>query len=132
MTVFYAASSIFYWLGMYVPRYENINLAEELPLRTIAEGTGLVDISLQGWVLVLTAIYLVSLLAFNTSGLLILAKRSSGVIKKKAIIQSIGYFIFVIIGAVDSLFELAEWIFIPRTIMVLGYILLYFGYTIQK
>jgi len=132
MTLFYGASAIFYWLGMYIPRYENINLAEVLPLRTLEEGIGLVDISLQGWVLILTALYLVSLLAFNTSGLLILAKNSSGVIKKKAIIQSIGYFIFVAIGAIDSLLELAEWIFIPRIIMVIGYILLYFGYTIQK
>jgi len=130
MTVFYGASSIFYWLGMYIPRYADINLDEMLPLRDI--GIGLVDISLQGWVLILTALYLVSMLAFNTSGLLILARKSSGVIKKKAIVQSIGYFIFVIIGAVDSLFELAEWIFIPRIIMVIGYILLAYGYQVTK
>ena len=130
MTLFYGVSSIFYWLGMYVPRYVSINLEEVIPIRL--NGVGLVDISLQGWVLVLTALYLVSLLAFNTSGLLILATKSSGVIKKKAIVQSIGYFIFVAIGAVDSLFELAEWIFIPRIIMVIGYILLAYGYQVTK
>jgi hypothetical protein len=130
----FAASAVWYWIGLFVyPRPDLTNnpwfiTIEQIPF---TGGTELVDISLQSWVLILTALYLVSLLVFNTSGLLILAKNSSGIIKKKAIIQAIGYFIFVIIGAVDSLVPLGHWIFIPRIIMVIGYILLYVGYTIQ-
>ena len=124
----FAASAVWYWIGLFVPRFETITI-EQIPL---FGGTELVDISLQSWVLILTALYLLSLLVFNTSGLLILAKKSSGVIKKKAIIQAIGYFIFVIIGAIDSLVPLGELIYIPRIVMVMGYILLYVGYTIQK
>ncbi|MBN2154568.1 MAG: hypothetical protein JW776_00805 [Candidatus Lokiarchaeota archaeon] len=132
-TLFYGVTSVFYWLGMFVPRYESINLAEEIPIRSLVPyNVGLVDVSLEGWVLILTAIYLLSMLVFNTSGLLVLAKKSSGLIRKKAIVQSFGYFIFVVIGAVDSLFELAEWIFIPRIIMVIGYILLAYGYQATK
>ena len=132
MTVFFAASSIFYWIGLYVPRYSSMTMEEEIISYGINMGESLIDISLGSWVLILTALYLLSMLVFNTSGLINLARKSSGVIKKKAIIQSIGYFIFVIIGAVDSLVPLGQWIFIPRIIMVIGYILLYVGYTIQK
>lgn len=124
----FAASAVWYWIGLFVPRFQEITI-EQIPF---TGGVELVDISLQSWVLILTALYLVSLLAFNTSGLLILASKSSGVIKKKSIIQAIGYFIFVIIGAMDSLVPLGQWIFIPRIVMVIGYILLYFGYTIKK
>ncbi len=132
MTVFYAASSIFYWLGLYVPRYSAWTMEEVIVPYGLGMGESLVDISLGSWVLILTALYLVSMLVFNTSGLLVLAKRSSGVIKKKAVIQSIGYFIFVIIGAIDSLVPLGLWIFIPRIIMVLGYIMLAIGFGLQK
>jgi hypothetical protein len=132
MVAIYAASAVFYWLGLYVPIYAPMTMKETFTVGTLGAPDTLVDISLHSWVLILTALYLVSMLVFNTSGLLNLARKSSGVIKKKAIIQAIGYFIFVIIGAVDSLVQLDEWIFIPRIVMVIGYILLSVGYTIQK
>jgi hypothetical protein len=128
MVAIFAASAVWYWIGLFVPRFETITI-EQIPF---TGGTQLVDISLQSWVLILTARYLLSLLIFNTSGLLVLAKKSSGIIRKKSIIQSIGYLIFVLMGAIDSLVPLGQWIFIPRIVMVTGYILLYVGYTIKK
>ncbi len=131
IVVIYSITAIGYWIGLYL--FPQLTLTEFVPDRGYAFFTdGLMDISLESWVLILTAFYLVSLLAFNTSGLLIFARKSSGVIRKKLILQSIGYLIFVVIGAVDSLFELAEWIFLPRIVMAAGYIILAVGYTMTK
>ena len=132
MVAIYAASAVFYWIGLYVPIYAPMTMEEIILPGAPGMADSLIDISLQSWVLILTALYLLSMLVFNTSGLLNLARKSSGIIKKKSIIQSIGYFIFVIIGAIDSLVPLGQWIFIPRIVMVIGYVLLYIGYTIQK
>ncbi|MFX1394142.1 MAG: B-box zinc finger protein [Promethearchaeota archaeon] len=76
---------------------------------------------------ILIAFFLISTLIFSGLGFALKAKQTSGELRKKFTFLSIGYFIFVITGALDSLTDPGVGLFIVR----LGYQsstwLLYFG-----
>ncbi|MCP4761776.1 MAG: hypothetical protein GY870_08340, partial [archaeon] len=75
-----------YWYGLYFNSASSItapNLAEFSPTNLI-----LIDLELIGLVDTMTTVYLVLFVVLIVPGMLVLAKRTTGIIRKKALLQS--------------------------------------------
>ncbi len=79
------------------------------------------------WTFILVAIFLVSALVFLGIGFLIKAKQATGDLRKKFLFLAIGFIIFVLAGASDSLIEPGALLWIIRGIMMTFAIWLYLG-----
>jgi len=76
---------------------------------------------------ILIAIFLVSALFFLGIGFAIKAKQSTGLLRKKFIYLSIGFIIFVLSGALDSIIKVVEVIGIIRVVMATFALWMYLG-----
>jgi hypothetical protein len=76
---------------------------------------------------ILIVLFLISNLIFEGIGFAIKAKQASGDIKKKFIFLSLGFIIFVICGALDSLVAPGIWLILIRTGMIIYAWLIYLG-----
>jgi len=76
---------------------------------------------------ILIVLFLISNLIFEGIGFAIKAKQASGDIKKKFMFLSLGFTIFVICGALDSLVAPGIWLILIRTGMIIYAWLIYLG-----
>ena len=76
---------------------------------------------------ILIAIFLVSALFFLGIGFAIKAKQSTGLLRKKFIFLSVGFIIFVLSGALDSIIKVVEVIGIIRVVMATFALWMYLG-----
>ncbi|MBN1215164.1 MAG: hypothetical protein JXA99_06940 [Candidatus Lokiarchaeota archaeon] len=67
------------------------------------------------------------MLIINVIGSLQKAGESSGVIKTKFIMISLGWLLFIVFGVVDSIIDLGDLIMIPRLLILLSVLCLYLG-----
>lgn len=125
VAIIYALTAILYWWGLWFA--PNLNIASDVAKANTAGDV--IDIQLIWVVNYVTAVYLVSLGLTMISGFLYLAIKSAGLIRKKAIYQTIGFTLFVICGALDALIEFSALIVFVRIFMVIAYIFLYLGFT---
>lgn len=128
LAAIYLLTGIIYWYGLFgIPE---ITITSEIP----EGGLGLRDIQLLDFVKIMTSAYLIIFVLTQVTGYAWLAKNSSGLIKKKALYHIIGYILFVICGALDSLVEFPSpiYILIVRLFMITAYIFLYKGLTRSK
>jgi hypothetical protein len=121
----YILSGLIYWYGLYFMSNEMIGY--EIP----EGGLGLIDIMLQGFVRILTTVYLLTFGLIQIIGFSWLWKNSTGLIRKKARYQVIGTALFVLCGALDSMgdFPNAINILIVRLFMMGAYLFFYLGFT---
>ena len=75
----------------------------------------------------LMALFILSILIFHGMGFLIKAKKSTGVLRKKFLLLGIGFIIFSIAGAGDSLVNPGIGLVIVRLAMISSIVLMYFG-----
>ncbi|MCP4761319.1 MAG: hypothetical protein GY870_06030, partial [archaeon] len=103
-----------------------------------------IDLELIGLVDTMTTVYLVLFVVLIVPGMLVLAKRTTGIIRKKALLQSMGYTLFVICGYLDSsmdwpaliatsLPQLSTMPWLPlviiRIVMISAFVFLFYGFT---
>lgn len=125
MTVIYLLTAPFFWYGLYW--ITNSSIEYVLPPADV-----LLDVSFAGWMSTLTAAYIGSFGLVLLVGYSWLAAKSSGIIKKRAMIQIFAVIFFVTAGAVDSLLPFSNYVAIVRVLMSVSYILFLLGYTITK
>jgi len=75
----------------------------------------------------LMALFILSILIFHGIGFLIKAIKSTGVLRKKFLLLGIGFIIFSIAGAGDSLVNPGIGLVIVRTAMISSIVLMYLG-----
>ena len=75
----------------------------------------------------LMALFILSILIFHGMGFLIKAIKSTGVLRKKFLLLGIGFIIFSIAGAGDSLVNPGIGLVIVRLAMISSIVLMYFG-----
>ncbi len=123
-TIIYAISIPFYLYGLFFDAENTIgaDIPEEL-------GGGLIDINLLSYIKLITAIYLVSTLLVLGIGFLLLGLKSAGAVRRKGFLLALGYILFVVCGAIDSLVDFSAFIVIVRIFMMIAYVLLYRGFT---
>ncbi|MFX1478177.1 MAG: hypothetical protein ACFFCI_08590 [Promethearchaeota archaeon] len=76
---------------------------------------------------ILVAIFLVSALIFLGIGSAIKAKQATGILRRKFVYMSIGFIIFVLCGALDSIVPVLQIIGIIRVVMMSFSIFMYLG-----
>ncbi len=76
----------------------------------------------------LIALFLVSVLVFLSIGFLYKAKQATGELRKKILYLSLGFFIFVVCGALDSLLTLPVAIGFSRGVMMTFALWMYLGF----
>ena len=76
----------------------------------------------------LIALFLVSVLVFLSIGFLYKAKQATGELRKKFLYLSLGFFIFVVCGALDSLLTLPVAIGFSRGVMMTFALWMYLGF----
>lgn len=124
MALIYIITAPIFWYGLYME--PALTISSSIPDEV---GGGLIDINLLSYVKTLVTVYLLSFGLILITGFSWLAKKSTGVIRKKAIFHCIGYLLFVGCGAIDSMVPFSSWIVIVRIVMAAAYIFLYFGFT---
>ncbi|GAB4311931.1 MAG: hypothetical protein Kow0069_12430 [Promethearchaeota archaeon] len=123
----FLATGLLYWYGLlFRPDQTILAVVPDEP------GGGLVDFELLSYVQALTGLYLVALVATIGGGFLWLAAASAGDVRRRSLMTAVGCFLFASSGAVDSLLELAYYIFIPRFAMVAGTIVLYQAFSMRE
>ncbi len=85
----------------------------------------LIDIELLGIVRILTAVYIVSMVAIVATGFVYLALHSTGDVRSRSIYYASGFYLFAICGIIDTQFPLGYWMIFVRIVMVGSYFLLY-------
>jgi hypothetical protein len=73
------------------------------------------------------ALFIISILIFHGLGFLIKGLKSTGVIKKKFLLLGIGFIVFSIAGAGDSLVNPGIGLVIVRLAMITSIVLMYLG-----
>ena len=98
-------------------------------LGTASEGKLLIDAAFNQThpTFILVAVFLLTTLIFLGIGFLIKAKQSTGLLRRKFIFLSIGFIIFVICGALDSIIEVIPIIGAVRLVMMTFALWLYLG-----
>jgi hypothetical protein len=76
---------------------------------------------------ILVAVFLLTTLVFLGIGFLIKAKQSTGLLRRKFIFLSIGFIVFVVCGALDSIIEIVPLIGAIRLVMMTFALWLYLG-----
>ncbi|MHA1339983.1 MAG: hypothetical protein ACTSRZ_18985 [Promethearchaeota archaeon] len=120
----YLLTGIPFWYGLLL--LPNITIGFEIP----ESGLGLIDIQLQSFVQILVALYLFTFALVQIPCFIWLSRNVMDKAKKKALMNALGYTLFVICGILDSMVEFPNPILllIVRIFMAIGYILLYLGY----
>lgn len=92
-------------------------------------GTALLNTSMnpRSIAFILMLIFLISGLFFNGIGFLRKSRQASGAIKRKFLYLSLGWFLFIICGALDGLFDPAVYTFFIRIGIVLSIVFMYLG-----
>lgn len=121
ITLLYLLTGPFYWIFFFGFSEENMTLMPD-------PAPELIDFELTGVVLIFVAVYLLSFLLVVAGGFFWLAKKSTGAVKRKSLMLALGFTLFTICGAIDSLVELDAWIFLPRIFMLTGFVLMYVGF----
>ncbi|MBY9007505.1 MAG: hypothetical protein KGD63_12175 [Candidatus Lokiarchaeota archaeon] len=78
-------------------------------------------------IIVSLIVCLAVILVINGIGFLQKAGESSGVIKKKFMLISLGWIAFIVFGVIDSVVDLGNMILIPRLFILLSVLCLYLG-----
>jgi len=123
--IFFALTAPIYWIGLWF--FPSLTISSDVIEANLAGN--LIDIQLIGYINTMTAAYLLSFGFILIPGFFWFAKKTTGVVKKKALSHAIGYILFVACGAMDSLIEFSTFIIIVRLFMVAGYICMYYGFT---
>ncbi len=119
VSIIYALTAIPFWLNLW---FDWPELSKVVILTGPSE---LIDIELLSWVNLLTAVYILSMILVLGTGFLILAKQSTGQIRKRSIYYAVGIIMFSIGGIIDSRFPLGIWMVVVRLFMVAAYLILY-------
>ncbi|MEX2682171.1 MAG: hypothetical protein Q6373_011255 [Candidatus Sigynarchaeota archaeon] len=119
VSIIYALTAIPFWINLW---FDIPSLSKEVVLTGPAE---LIDIELLSWANILTALYILSMILVLGTGFLILAKQTTGQIRKRAVYYAIGIIMFSIGGIIDSRLPLGIWMVVVRLFMVLAYLVLY-------
>jgi len=109
--------------------FDTIASFDELGVEVGFEGEKLINASFETLhpTFLLIAVFLVSTLVLLGIGFAIKAKQSTGMLKKKFTYLSIGFIIFVLSGALDSIIELPLAIGIIRVVMATFALWMYLG-----
>jgi len=93
-------------------------------------GQELIDSSFnkQSPTFILIALFLVSVLVFLSIGFLLKAKQATGELRKKFLYLSLGFFIFVVVGALDSLVAPGPILGVIRGVMMTFALWMYLGF----
>ncbi len=121
--IYIALSVVFEMFLWFNTNHSFEELAPEIPGETIIAAS--FDRTHPTFMLV--AIFLVSALVFLGIGFLIKAKQATGDLRRKFLYLSIGFIIFVLAGASDSLIEPGALLWIIRGVMMTFAIWLYLG-----
>ncbi len=120
ITIVYALSAIPFWANLWFDLPELSKKAVTPP----ALGA-LADIELLSWSKFFTAFYILSLVIVLGTGFLILAKQTTGDVRRRAINYALGIYMFAAAGIIDTLFAVGVWIFLVRFFMLGAYFVLY-------
>ena len=123
---------IFVVLGIlfeYFLWFDTIDSFDLLEVEAGFEGEKLINASFETLhpTFLLVAVFLVSALLFLGIGFAIKAKQATGMLRKKFIYLSVGFIIFVLSGALDSIIELPLAIGLIRVVMATFALWMYLG-----
>ncbi len=119
MAIIYALTAIPFWANLWFDWP-----ADSKIVPTPAPGE-LIDIELLSLSSFFTAFYILSMILVLGTGFLILAKQTTGQIRKRSIYYALGIIMFSIGGIIDSRFALGLWMVVVRFLMVAAYLVLY-------
>jgi len=116
-------------LGIIFEYFLWFQTAESFTWTLINPGEGLIDASFVRThpTFLLIALFLVSAVVFLGVGFLIKAKQATGEIRKKFIYMSLGFIIFVVCGALDSILTIPLTIGVVRLVMMTFALFMYLG-----
>lgn len=124
IVAFIIVVSIIFEIGLLVWPYESYTYPDPYP-----SGENIIDTSLNFsfFTFYALAIILVTVVAFNGIGSILKARQSTGILKRKFVLLSLGFIIFPLSAVFDTLFSAGALLFVVRMFVVVSGFLIYFG-----
>ncbi|NMC04029.1 MAG: hypothetical protein GYA24_02395 [Candidatus Lokiarchaeota archaeon] len=119
ISIIYMISAIPFWMNLW------FDWPEKSKMVVLTGPAELIDIELLSWTNILTAVYILSMILVLGTGFLMLAKQTTGQVRKRSIYYATGIIMFSIGGIIDSRFPLGIWMVLVRLFMVAAYLVLY-------
>jgi len=121
---------VFIILGIVFEYFLWFHTSESFVITLGVPGEELIDSSFnrQSPTFILIALFLVSVLVFLSIGFLIKAKQATGELRKKFLYLSLGFFIFVVVGALDALVAPGPILGVIRGVMMTFALWMYLGF----